>query len=64
MIWAFEQKCKDDWDAQFYGPYTEPTGDDIMGKFEWIDRDGLNKHQKRMSNGFRLFGKYYENLWD
>ena len=64
MIWAFEQKCKDDWDAQFYGPYTEPTGDDFMGKFEWIDRDGLNQHQKRMSNGFRLFGKYFENLWD
>ena len=64
MIWAFEQKCKDDWDDQFYGPYTEPTGDDFMGKFEWIDRDGLNQHQKRMSNGFRLFGKYYENLLD
>ena len=64
MIWAFEQKCKDEWQDEFYGPYTEPTGDDIMGKFEWVDRDGLNQHQKRMSNGFRLFGKYYENLWD
>jgi len=64
MIWAFEQKCKDEWQDEFYGPYTEPTEDDIMGRFEWVDRDGLNQHQKRMSNGFRLFGKYYENLWD
>ena len=22
------------------------------------------KHNKRMQNGFRLFGKYYQNLWD
>ena len=22
------------------------------------------KHDKRMLNGFRLFGKYYQNLWD
>lgn len=22
------------------------------------------KEQERISNGFRLFGKYYENLWD
>ena len=22
------------------------------------------KHDKRMQNGFRLFGKYYQNLWD
>jgi len=28
------------------------------------DTDGANAHQARMSNGFRLFGKYYENLWD
>ena len=29
-----------------------------------IDKDALTKHQKRMTNGFRLFGKYYEGLWD
>ena len=22
------------------------------------------EYQKRISNGFRLFGKYYEGLWD
>ena len=65
MIWAFEQKCKDDWEDTYYGPYTEnPDGSILGGRFEWIDDEGLKKHQERMSNGFRLFGKYYEKLWD
>ena len=29
-----------------------------------MDMEGLKKHHDRMKNGFRLFGKYYENLWD
>jgi hypothetical protein len=29
-----------------------------------VDMDGLHKHQDRMSNGFRLFGKYMQGLWD
>jgi len=29
-----------------------------------IDYEGRDKHWKRMSNGFRLFGKYFNNLWD
>lgn len=29
-----------------------------------IDYEGLRKHQERISNGFRLFGKYYTGLWD
>jgi len=28
------------------------------------DREGMEAVQKRISNGFRLFGKYYEGLWD
>jgi hypothetical protein len=28
------------------------------------DWDGLRAEQKRIANGFRLFGKYYEGLWD
>lgn len=27
------------------------------------DYEGMNKIYKRMDNGFRLFGKYYRNLW-
>lgn len=28
------------------------------------DYDGMQKVQDRIQNGFRLFGKYYQNLWD
>ena len=30
---------------------------------EW-DQEGQERVQKRITNGFRLFGKYYEALWD
>lgn len=53
IIWAFEQKCRDDWEGDYYGE-----------NFEWFDRDGMKEHQNRMSNGFRLFGKYFESMWD
>ena len=65
MIWAFEQKCRDDWTEDYYGPWIENTdGKPLGGHFEWTDDEGRKAHQERMSNGFRLFGKYYENLWD
>jgi hypothetical protein len=28
------------------------------------DYDGMKKVQERIDNGYRLFGKYYRNLWD
>jgi hypothetical protein len=28
------------------------------------DYEGMQVVQKRITNGFRLFGRYYENLWD
>jgi len=65
MIWAFEQKCREDWEEDYYGPYIEGEGDGILGgHFEWTDDEGRQKHQERMSNGFRLFGKYFESLWN
>jgi hypothetical protein len=65
MIWAFEQKNRDDWEDDYYGPYIESEDKrELFGRFEWIDDEGRKKHQERMSNGFRLFGKYFESLWD
>lgn len=65
MIWAFDQKCRDDWQSDYYGEYIpHPSGEFGKGEFEWTDDEGRQKHQERMSNGFRLFGKYYESLWD
>jgi len=29
-----------------------------------FDMDKYKKYQDRISNGFRLFGKYFESLWD
>jgi hypothetical protein len=28
------------------------------------DYDGIQEVEKRIQNGFRLFGKYYSGLWD
>ena len=66
MIWAFEQKVNDDADSQFYDHGTPVPGEDIMDAVKRIKVDwpGMNAWQARKNNGFRLFGKYYENLWD
>ena len=29
-----------------------------------LDTEGLKAHYDRMKNGFKLFGKYYDGLWD
>lgn len=64
MIWAFEQKSRPDgWEADYYEFEHDPTK--TLGlKYTKNDREGAKKHQERMSNGFRLFGKYFEALWD
>jgi len=70
MIWAFEQKVDDEADSKFFD-HSE-CGDE---KFPWnqdgqyvskikYDSEGHAKWQKRKANGFRLMGKYFENLWD
>jgi len=75
MIFAFETKVDDGrWEEQF-----ETGTSDIQwkklenGNSEMIrgpndtkvyDWEGRKVYQERISNGFRLFGKYYENLWD
>ena len=67
MVWAFEQKTRDDWEGDYYKYEDDPTNTEGLGlglKLVWEDREGMKAHQKRMSNGFRLFGKYYEALWD
>ena len=70
IIWSFEQELKDDDEHQFFDD--SECGDE---KFPWnkdgqyisklkLDTEGLESHQKRKANGFRLFGRYYQNLWD
>lgn len=50
MIFAFDSKIHD-FEEQFF---TEEGYDDV----------GCGKMLDRIANGFRLFGKYYQNLWD
>ena len=67
MIWTFEQLSKDDSTDQFF---THPNEDEVFESNEErllaikIDNEGLKKHEERISNGLRLFGKYYRGLWD
>ena len=66
MIWAFEQKLIDNDDEKFFNwadvDRTKPLSDQIS-QVE-IDREGLDAHHDRKTNGYRLFGKYYQGLWD
>ena len=66
MIWAFEQELKDDDEHQFFD-HSDSEGikdfNERISKLK-VDEKGLKAHQERKKNGFRLFGKYYQNLWD
>jgi hypothetical protein len=76
MIWAFEQLNDEDWEDQYWitkpeVDFTKHTEDEghgvtplrwkVKGECDW---DGREKHQQRINNGLRLFGKYYQTLWD
>ena len=74
MIFAFENKVNDDWEGQFEtgesdlqwkklenGMNEMVRGPNDTKIYDW---EGRKKFQERISNGFRLFGKYYEHLWD
>jgi len=66
MIWAFEQELQDDDTSQFYdhsGVDHSAGLNTQIGQIK-VDRENLDAHQKRKTNGFRLFGKYYQSLWD
>ena len=74
MIFAFESKLDDSWEEQFEtgesdlqwkkledGNFQMVNGPNHTREYDW---EGRKAYQERISNGFRLFGKYYENLWD
>lgn len=79
MIWAFEQELAEDWEAQFRHGDPDIEWELISGEEGdehsmyrmnqknpdyWVDYDGMREYSDRIQNGFRLFGKYYQNLWD
>jgi hypothetical protein len=80
MIFAFEHKLDESWqDAFRSGEFDHKTvacAWDEDGKatlYQSVegpnhtykcDYEGIKKVEKRIQNGFVLFGKYYQNLWD
>lgn len=74
IIWTFTQLSDENNDAQFH------SGEDVRFNFgppdengnrEWLpnpkhkyDAEGHQKHRERIQNGLRLFGKYYQALWN
>jgi hypothetical protein len=80
MIFAFEHKVDDTWENSFstgeHDMIHVPCEwyEDGKPKLYSIEKgpndtyvcdyDGMNKVYTRMANGFRLFGKYYQGLWD
>lgn len=79
MIWTFEQELDDSWEDQFrHGEANYEfihVGGEIGTESEMnemiqtnpnysFDIEGHKEYNKRIDNGFRLFGKYYRGLWD
>ncbi len=67
MIWAFEQNLNFDSEEKFFDHAEWDEKEKDFGKNLHkikIDQVGLKAHQDRKANGFRLFGKYYQGLWD
>lgn len=74
MIFAFDSKVNDGWEEQFETGESDIQWKTLEGGMSEMvrgpndtkvyDWEGRKKYQERISNGFRLFGKYYENLWN
>jgi hypothetical protein len=79
MIFAFEHKVDDSWEDAFRSGVIDIVwvkdektyNGQQLNRMERgpndtykCDYDGIRKVQERMENGFRLFGKYYQGLWD
>jgi hypothetical protein len=76
LIWTFEQLHPDsDWESQYHTgeidiAWGEPNDKGLVEMKKGprdthrFDADGYQKHQARITNGLKLFGKYYQGLWD
>jgi hypothetical protein len=73
MIFAFESKIDDSWEEKFEtgesdlqflqlenGVSQMVEGPNHTKTYDW---EGRKAYEARIQNGFRLFGRYYQNLW-
>lgn len=75
MIWSFEQIQDDNWESQYHSGVIDfkfvqcednPNLSEMVNgpnDTHVFDREGYEKHQAKISNGLRLFGRYFQNLW-
>ena len=66
MIWAMDQVADDNADSVFFDhsqvDESAPFEEQVKGvKY---DKEGWQAWDHRKTNGLRLFGKYFEGLWD
>jgi len=76
LIWTFTQIHGDsDWESQYHHGvidfnFKKVEGSDcsqlVSGPLHThtFDKEGYTKHNERIDNGLRLFGRYYRSLWD
>jgi hypothetical protein len=74
MIFAFESKLDDSWEEQFESGKSDHQLLQLEGGMSQMidgprhtkvyDWEGRRVYEARIQNGFRLFGKYYQNLWN
>jgi hypothetical protein len=66
MIWAMEQIVAHDNEDQFYDMSEVDEEADIQAQLDAIKCDyaALQKHHDRIANGTKLFGVFFQSLWD
>jgi hypothetical protein len=78
LIWTFTQLQPDyDWKDQYQSGNIDFVSVPVENKENTLyklehgpdytfveDKEAIEKHQKRIDNGLRLFSKYYHTLWD
>lgn len=64
MIWTFEAILEGE--SKFFDHSQVDDNASFKDQINQtkVDTDGLEANEKRITNGLRLFGKYYRSLWD
>lgn len=66
MIFAMESLSNWDTEDKFYDHSEVDESENVIQQIKKmkVDYDGLKVHQARVQNGCKLFGKYFQTLWD